>query len=211
MSDMSLADVAAVTKGNDDGWGGGSAWVLIILFAIIFGMGGGGWGNSADTAAVTETALLQQSNISSLQDSVGRLSDQVSTQNMMISDGLCNLGYKSLEQTSQIARDQCSGFSAVTAAVNNAAFEAKNCCCETNRNIDQLRYEGALNTAAINANTTEQIQRVIDKVQENRISDMQNQINQLQLQSSLCGVVRYPMSTTYGAGVNPFYNQNCCC
>lgn len=47
-----------------------------------------------------------------------------------------------------------------------------------------------MNTAAINANTTEQIQKVLDTISANRMSEMQNQINQLQLQSALCGVVR---------------------
>jgi hypothetical protein len=34
---------------------------------------------------------------------------------------------------------------------------------------------------------------------------MQNQINALQIQNALCGVVKYPMATTYGAGYNPFF------
>ena len=65
-------------------------------------------------------------------------------------------------------------------------------------------------TAAINANTTEQTQKILDAINTNRMADMQNQINQLQLQSALCGVVRYPNATTYTAGFGPFYNQPCC-
>lgn len=33
---------------------------------------------------------------------------------------------------------------------------------------------------------------------------------QLQLQSALCGVVRYPNSTTFTAGYNPYFNTNAC-
>ena len=36
------------------------------------------------------------------------------------------------------------------------------------------------------------------------------QVNQLQLQSALCGVVRYPNSTTFTAGYNPYFNANAC-
>lgn len=68
-----------------------------------------------------------------------------------------------------------------------------------------------MNTAAINANTTEQIQKVLDTISANRMSEMQNQINQLQLQSALCGVVRYPNATTFSAGFNPYFNQAACC
>lgn len=38
----------------------------------------------------------------------------------------------------------------------------------------------------------------------------QGQVNQLQLQSALCGVVRYPNSTTFTAGYNPYFNANAC-
>lgn len=37
------------------------------------------------------------------------------------------------------------------------------------------------------------------------MADMQNQINQLQLQNAVSGVVRYPSSTVFSAGYNPFY------
>jgi len=33
---------------------------------------------------------------------------------------------------------------------------------------------------------------------------MQNQINQLQMQQAMAGVVRYPNASTYYAGTNPF-------
>lgn len=52
----SLADIAAVTGNNKDGWGDGNGWwVLIILFAIFGGWGngfGGGYGNGGDRASV---------------------------------------------------------------------------------------------------------------------------------------------------------------
>lgn len=67
----------------------------------------------------------------------------------------------------------------------------------------------AMNTAAINQNTTAQTQKILDAIQGNRMADMQNQINQLQLQNAVAGVVRYPMSTAYNAGYNPFCGCNC--
>lgn len=73
-----------------------------------------------------------------------------------------------------------------------------------NSNIAQNRYEAAMNTASINANTTAQTQKILDAIMGNRMADMQNQINQLQLQSAMCGVVRYPNATTYNAGTSPF-------
>ena len=77
------------------------------------------------------------------------------------------------------------------------------CCCTTNRNIDAVRYENALNTAAINANTTAGIQRVLDKLCEDKASAQAARISQLELQQALCGVVRYPLNTSYAVGT-PF-------
>ena len=65
-------------------------------------------------------------------------------------------------------------------------------------------------TAAINANTTAQTQKILDAMAQNKIESLQAQVNQLQLQSAMCGVVRYPNATTYTSGVSPFWNQSCC-
>lgn len=45
----------------------------------------------------------------------------------------------------------------------------------------------------------EQTQKVLDTITGNRMADMQNQINQLQLSQAMCGVVRYPNTFTYNA------------
>ena len=66
-------------------------------------------------------------------------------------------------------------------------------------------------TAAINANTTEQTQKVLDAIQQNKIETLQAQVNQLQLQSAMCGVIRYPNATTYTAGFNPVFSTGCGC
>jgi hypothetical protein len=210
MENMSLSDIAAVTDKCDNGFGGGSAWVLIILFALIFGWGGNGFGGNS-TAAITEAQMCSMNNFTQLENAVGRLNDSQAQQNMMLSNGLCNLGYESLNQFGSLQRDLCTGFANGVAATNQAAFQARECCCETNRNIDQLRYDGALNTASINANTTEQTQKILDAIKDNQIAAMQNQINQLQLNNAMCGVVRYPQATTFSAGMNPYFSNGCGC
>lgn len=95
------------------------------------------------------------------------------------------------------------------------SFLCKKCCCEILRGIDGVNYNAAMNTAAINANTTAQVQKILDAITGNRMADMQNQINQLQLQSQLCGVVRYPTNTTYSVNSPCFcgngFNGGCGC
>ena len=65
----------------------------------------------------------------------------------------------------------------------------------------------------INANkgkSPEQTQKVLDTITGNRMADMQNQINQLQLSQAMCGVVRYPNTFAYNAGPSPFCGNGCC-
>ena len=109
------------------------------------------------------------------------------------------------------------------------------CCCSTkmliqdnsaaiNAGIAQTRYDAALNTANLNAGmaqnryeaalNTGQIVQAIQQdgaatrqmMQENKIEALQQKIQGLELQNAVAGVVRYPMSTAYNAGFNPFCN-----
>ena len=96
--------------------------------------------------------------------------------------------------------------------INNlTAMQAnmQNCCCETQRAIDGVNYNLASQSAAIQANDTANTQKILDAITQNRMADMQNQINALQLQNAVCGVVRYPMATTYTSGSNPFCGCGC--
>lgn len=189
MDNYSLADVRAATEGaNDGGWGGSSAWVLIILFALIFGWGGNGWGgNRCGAEPVTEAGLCNSMNFNNLENAVGRLGDAQQA------------GFNGLQ------RDLCTGFSAVNAGINQVRFDNQACCCETQRAIDGTNYNIAQSTAAVNANTTAGIQKVLDKLCENETNALRARVQQLELQSSLCGVVRYPTMTTFATNCNPFF------
>ena len=84
------------------------------------------------------------------------------------------------------------------------------CCCSTLRAIDGVNYANAQNTAAINANTTAAVQKVLDAISANKIEALQGRINQLELNNAVAGVVRYPTATTYTSGMSPFCNCNSC-
>lgn len=186
----SLADIAAVTDGDrHDGWGGGS-WVLIILFLIIMMGGGGLWGNNRGNA-VTEADLCSSQSFTELKQGVARNGDAISGMYTGLQNGLSNLGYETLRN------------------FNALGTQLADCCCTIQRGIDGVNYNGAINTSNIIQSQERNTQKILDVLCGNRMADMQNQINQLQLQSALCGVVRYPTAITYGAGASPFFG-NCC-
>jgi hypothetical protein len=201
----SLSDVAAVTRSNDgygcDGFGMGGWW-MIIIFAMIFGWGNGGFGGNQGGNGFTQAEVQRGFDNSAV---IGKLD--------RLGDGLSSLGYELNNSImggfNGTQRDMCTGFSAVNAAINAAAAQSAECCCATQRAIDGVNYNAAMNTASINATTTAQTQKILDAICGNRMADMQNQINALQLQSALCGVVRYPNAATYNAG-NSIWNSCCC-
>lgn len=196
-SNYSLSDVAAVTRGNDGfGFGdGGFFWIFaLLLLPMMWGGGFGGWGNrGCGGQPVTEAGLCNAMNFNNLENAVGRGFDQQS------------------QFAFQNQRDLCTSTATLSTQINNRAFEMErqlaDCCCTTNRNIDQLRYDGAMNTAAINANTTAQIQSVKDMLcaQENARKDAR--IWQLELNQALCGI---PRTTPYGYGIVPQFAQLGC-
>ena len=92
---------------------------------------------------------------------------------------------------------------------------------------DQLRQMDA-NTASINGNVINESRGIQDKlydvktavhaegeatralIQQNKIEALNGRINQLELQSAMCGVVRYPNAMTYTAA-SPFCPCGGCC
>ena len=80
--------------------------------------------------------------------------------------------------------------------------------CNTLRAIDNVKFENAQNTAAINATTTAQTQKILDALAQNKIEALQNRVNQLELQQATQGIVRYPSSMTYAYNANPFCSCN---
>jgi hypothetical protein len=63
----SLSDIAAVND-RDNGFGG-NAWVLIILFALIFGFGGNGlFGGNNAANAVSQADLQRAIDLNSIQE-----------------------------------------------------------------------------------------------------------------------------------------------
>ena len=183
---MSLSDIAAVTR-DSDGWGSGGGWIMIILFALIFGWGGNGFGRNNNGNPVTAEDLCNANSFNELKGSVGRLSDQVDNVNINLMKGICDMGYATQ-----------GNFRDLMALISE-------CCCKTQQNIDNARFDMANYHAATTENITAGIQKVLDKMCADREAAMAARIQQLELAQAMCGVVRYPTSTAYATNCNPFF------
>lgn len=197
---MSPADIAAMTNGGF----GGNEFLWIFALLILFGGGNFGFGNgssfqdqiaaaqAANGGVVTNGQMNDAFNFASLER---QNNETVAAVNQAKYDNINVM--KDIQSQLQM---QLSGLGQMEQSIGDKVQE---CCCSINRNIDSVNYNSALNTASINANTTAQTQKILDAIAGNRMADMQNQINQLQLSNAMNGVLKFPNSWTYGAGPFP--------
>lgn len=199
--------------GDDvSGMGGIGFWGFLV-FAMLLG-GNGIFGGNGNNAAV-------QGQIQAVQADVNRGFDsqnlQAQTRDIMgaVTSGTA----QTVAATNQVFHDLANvvqdkygelqrDIAGVAVGQANLLANQNQCCCSTKMEIMQNRYDAAMNTAAINANTTAIGQKILDKMTESEERAMQNRINQLELNQALTGVVRYPLGSFYNAGTNPFFGSS---
>lgn len=186
---LTASDVALMQKDSGYGWDSSFMWIFALLILLFggngFGLGGGGLLQQGD--------LQRAIDLNSIQN--GQRDIEARTQ---------EVGSEVISQMKDLAMNNLGEIRDVQSTIQQGFAEQQRCCCETLRAIDGVNYNASLNTASINATTVAQTQKILDAITANRMNDMQNQINALQLQNAVAGVVRYPTQTSYCSGANPF-------
>jgi hypothetical protein len=200
MTEMSAADIKAVTEGNHYGYGCGDMYGgQWIWFILLFALYGGGYGFNGRGNGVTQLELQQGFD----NQSVMRKLDG-------ITNGLCDGFYA-------VNTSILNGVNSLGQEIANNRFAAQQCCCETNRNIDAVRYEAAKNTceivraiekdgdatrALINANVTQALRdKLVEKDQMLQTANFQlsQQAQSANLINTLkpCPIPAYPSCSPY--------------
>lgn len=186
-----VMDINRGGYGYGDGFGcGGGMWGgmmnfmwVFILFALMGG-GGFGWGNRGMEGALTRSDLTNGFDAQDIKNGIRG-----------VQNGLCDGFYAQnttmLQGFNGLGRDVLENRFALGAAIAENRFAAQQCCCETNRNIDAVRYENAQNTCAITSNATANTQKILDKLclmesnaKDQRIAQLQFDLQAAQLQIS---------------------------
>lgn len=189
----------------DMGIGSGGGLLFAILLIVLF-MGGGAWGGnrSAFGTEAIQNQMQQgfdnQNTMANQRETLAAVNagtaSTVAATNQTFHDMLGVFSDKYNELTRDI--------SALQVGQSNMIANQNSCCCSIQRAIDGVNYANAQNTAAINANTTAAVQKVLDAITENKIEALQGKINQLELAQATSNIVRYPTAYTYSAGQSPF-------
>lgn len=157
---VGLGDAMILSQGANGGWGNGAGcfmWI-ILLFAL---MGGNGWGNRDTNVARIQDVYASNDN-QTLNANVRDLSDKMFRLGNGISDATFALNNTAVNGFSNLGRDIANGTYVMDKAVGDARyilgnainenrFAAKDCCCTTNRNIDQLRFDNQVGIEGIKA------------------------------------------------------------
>lgn len=142
-SNYSLSDIALAT--GNDGFGGnmGGGWIVwILLFALLGGNGFGGFGGGNRAASVDEVA--SGFNFSGINNKLNELVAGQANINQNLGNSICQLGYKSLEQTAALSSQMAS------------------CCCDLKTAI---HAEGEATRNMIQQNKIESLQAQINQLQ----------------------------------------------
>ena len=207
---LTAADVAAVTRNDNDNMWGGGMWIWIILIAFIFPMMMGGWNRGGVETGVQDNFISDEF-----------VKRDIFNTNQNVSNTACQTQRDVLENryTNQLGLQQLQA-------------AQQNCCCETQKEILQSRYDAALAAQNMQAqlascccdikesiladgNATRQlmqentIQALRDKIAD-RDRDLQNaynQISQVSQTRTIIDAVR-PTPTPAYITCSPYFAYN---
>lgn len=194
-------------NGNNNDWGGNGWWILLLLLC---GWGGNnGWNNGGGNQMTGWE--------------IGKLATQAD-----VSAGFANSAVLSNQNDIKLANQQgfanvqqtlCQGFSGVNQAISD-------CCCQTQRSIDNVNYNMARNTCDIIQSGKDNTQRIIDFLSCQETQKLRDQLNNCRLDSALANQATYildkaipqarpayltcsPFDSAFGYGFRGGYGSGC--
>lgn len=191
MADMDSLGTAALLNG---GLGGNNylVWILLFFGFMLFN-GGGLFGNNAcggyATSSEVQRGFDNQNTVANQREALAAIN--AGTAQAVAATNQAK--YDNINVAKDIQMALSTQINGVANMETSILDKVQSCCCETQRAIDGVNYNNAMNTS-----------KILEALAQNKIDALQSQVNALQLQNAVSGVVRYPSSTTYSAGVPPF-------
>jgi hypothetical protein len=190
---MDGTGITPVMPMGDGGFGGSSAliWIFALLILAGGGFGGGFFGGNGNMNALSadmSRGFSDQNMMAQTRDVLSAVTNGTAQTIAASTQNAANAITAIKDGNASIIRE----FGNIETSLTAMGGQMQNCCCEILRSIDASNY-----------NTTTQIQKVLDAIAGNRIADLQQQVNALQLQNATSNVLRFPNAWTYAGGVFP--------
>ena len=184
--------------GDGFGFGGSGIWLFAILALLWGGNGFGGYGNNLGYRVATAEDVNNGFNFSEIQAETRDILGAISNGTAQAVAATNQAKYDNINVAKDIQSALTAQLSEIKVNQAEALANQNRCCCETLRAIDATNY-----------NTTAQIQKVLDAISADKIEELRAKVNQLELAQAVSGVVRYPTTTAYTSGCNPFCSCGC--
>ena len=183
----SLADVAAATRGAEDGFfGGANGWWVILLFMFC------GWGGNRTGTENVRDAVAYGFDINNLENGVRGLEHG-------ICDGFYDMNTSLLTGFGNVAMGNMQNTNALMGRLSDMAAQSAACCCETQRLIERglcevnyniLTQANATNTNIASAardiieSNNNGVRSILDFLTQDKIATLQAENQALRLTAS---------------------------
>ena len=176
---LSIADAMALSKDNNDIFGGNSTWVFFLFFLLAWGNGGffGGGNNASREGELTRAELYSGLGQQDVFRNQAEIATELSAFERDATNNWGNIRYDNLQNTNALQSAMIKGFYNIGTQLNENRYAQQQCCCETNRKIDAIRYENAKNTCDIIAANTANTQRIMDMMTQNQMQALRDELS----------------------------------
>lgn len=192
------------------GWDGNGSWFIIILFLFAFlGWGNNGWGNNGgNSGGVVDGYVLSSdfANIERKMDLInGGLCDGFYAANTTLLNGFAgvNQNMNNGFQTAELSR--ANQQAALMQQLNAMQMQAAECCCNTQRSIEGVRYDMAAQacdtrntvqnaTRDIVENQNANSRAILDFLTNSKMRDLESANQELRLAASQSAQNNYLIS-----------------
>ena len=209
---MLTMPVAPTNSGGNGGfgWDGNGSWFIIILFLFAFlGWGNNGWGNNGgNSGGVVDGYVLSSdfANIERKMDLInGGLCDGFYAANTTLLNGFAgvNQNMNNGFQTAELSR--ANQQAALMQQFNAMQMQAAECCCNTQRSIEGVRYDMAAQacdtrntvqnaTRDIVENQNANSRAILDFLTNSKMRDLESANQELRLAASQSAQNNYLIS-----------------
>ena len=228
-SGLSASDVLALTRDNNNGFGGDWSWLIgLLVVAGIFGNGFGGFGGfgGGNRGGVGDNYILA-TDFATIERKLDSVNSGICDSTFALNNTIVN-GFNGVQNS------LTQGFSGLNTALlqGNYALSSQfaDCCCKTQRAIDGVNFNMATNTNAIQQTLCNNTRDIIENQNANyraiheelvsnkleakneRIAELQAQVGALQLKASQEAQNAYLLNQLRPCP-DPAYivpNPNCC-
>lgn len=186
-------------SGNGGGAWGDGGWIWIILIFVLFAWGGwgngGGYGNNGGGSVIpalsgiaTRSDIAEGFALNGIQSGITGIQQGICDSTYALNNAITN-GFHGTDM------QLCNGFNGVQQSFNTLGYQMQDCCCQTQRAIDGVRYDMATQacdtrnliqttTRDLADNANANTRAILDFLTQDKISSLTAENQALKFQAS---------------------------